>query len=118
MTEPTPDAPHPEKAVLAVLATPAVVATPATPAQESQTELRTSGQRRINLIWEVTQAIIAVIVATGTLYIAAVLVLRSDASAGTAFLLLSNAFFMIVTAYFQRTNHTRVGGPSGRSDER
>lgn len=79
--------------------------------------LATAGQRRINLIWETTQATVAVIVAAGTMYVAGALVLRGDGTSATAFLLLSNAFFMIITAYFQRTNHTRVGGISAK-DER
>ena len=78
--------------------------------------LRSSGQRRINLIWEITQAIIAVAVTLGTLGVVGTLILRGDDTA-TAFLLLSNAFFMIVTSYFQRTNHTRVGGVGAKDSE-
>jgi len=81
----------------------------ATP-KESADALKSAGQRRVNIIWEVTQALIAVVVSIGTLIIAGVLIMRGDSASSTAFLLLSNAFFMIVTAYFQRTNHTRVGG--------
>jgi cellobiose-specific phosphotransferase system component IIC len=105
----------------------------ATPAQEQETALagdagrasqvaveafaesRAAGQRRINIIWEVTQATIAVMVAGGTLFIAGRLALSENKDATTAFLLLSNAFFMIVTFYYQRTNHTRSGGPGGDS---
>lgn len=84
---------------------------PIKPTTTAEQDRLTAGQRRINILWEVTQAIIAIIVTAGTLYIAGTLVLRGEAtSAATAFLLLSNAFFMIVTSYFQRTNHTRVGG--------
>ena len=75
------------------------------------------GQRRVNIIWEITQAVIAVVTVCGTLMIAGVLVLRGDTSAQTAFLLLSNAFFMIVTAYFQRTNHTKIGGVPSQQDQ-
>lgn len=45
-----------------------------------------------------------------TLFIAGKLVFGEEGGTGAAFLLLSNAFFMIVTAYYQRTNHTRTGG--------
>lgn len=85
-----------------------------------ETSLRTSGQRKINLIWEVTQAIVTVMVVGATLYIAGDLVLGGegdDDNRAAAFLLLSNAFFMIVTAYYQRTNHTRTGGVGGRDVE-
>lgn len=81
-----------------------------------ETSLRTSGQRKINLIWEVTQAIVTILVVASTLYIAGALVLGDSARSGdrgAAFLLLSNAFFMIVTAYYQRTNHVRTGGVGG-----
>lgn len=80
-------------------------------AQESEATLRTESQRKINLIWEVTQALIAISVTAGTLWIAGSLLLREGGDAsGVAFLLLSNAFFMIMTSYHTRTNHTRVGG--------
>ena len=81
---------------------------PATTTREE--DRHTASQRRVNIIWEVTQAIIAIVVTIGTLLIAGLLVYRGDERSATAFLLLSNAFFMIVTSYFQRTNHTKVGG--------
>lgn len=80
------------------------------PKTTAEQDRMTAAQRSINRVWEYTQAIIAIIVTVGTLLIAGVLVLRGDGDSATAFLLLSNAFFMIVTSYFQRTNHTRVGG--------
>lgn len=67
----------------------------------------TRGQRRINLIWEVTQAVVAVSVTFTTLFVAARLSLDADDAAR---LLLSNAFFLVVGFYFGRTNHQRIGG--------
>lgn len=84
-------------------------------ASEDASALMTAGQRRINLLWETTQAVIAILVTAGTLIVSGLLVLKDGEKSATAFLLLSNAFFMIVTAYFQRTNHTREGGV-GRHD--
>jgi len=77
------------------------------------------GQRRINLIWEVTQAIIAVIVTLATLYVAAQLALR-EAAQTAAFLLLSNAFFLVIGFYFSRSNHNRINdaAPKGTIDTR
>lgn len=89
-------------------------------ATQVETSLRTGGQRRINLVWEITQAIVTVMVVGATLYIAGSLALSSAESndnRAAAFLLLSNGFFMIVTAYYQRTNHTRTGGVGGRDVE-
>lgn len=72
---------------------------------------RTAGQRTINAIWEVTQATIAIAVTLDTLYVAAQLALViSGGKADSAFLLLSNAFFLVIGFYFGRTNHTRMGG--------
>ena len=85
-----------------------------------ETSLRTSGQRKINLIWEITQATVTILVVSATLFVAGALVLsdgESNDNRAAAFLLLSNGFFMIVTAYYQRTNHTRTGGVGGRNVE-
>lgn len=70
---------------------------------------RTAGQRTINAIWEVTQAVIALSVTLSTLFAATTLVI-SGKPADAAFLLLSNAFFLVIGFYFGRTNHTRMGG--------
>jgi divalent metal cation (Fe/Co/Zn/Cd) transporter len=72
------------------------------------------GQRRINLIWEITQAIIAVIVTIATLYVAARLAL-SEQVQSAAFLLLSNAFFLIIGFYFSRSNHNRINDLAPKS---
>lgn len=85
---------------------------PTTTAEEN---LKTFGQRRINLIWETTQAVVAVSVTVATLGACFFLIAYGgDAGlAASAFLLLSNIFFLVVSTYFQRTNHTR----SSKSDE-
>lgn len=69
----------------------------------------TAGQRRINVIWELTQSIIALITVCAVLYAAVLLALRADATAA-AFLFLTNVAFTIIGFYFGRTNHQRVGG--------
>lgn len=71
--------------------------------------LRTAGQRRINLIWETTQSLIALSVCSVTLTVAALMVQR-DAGAEGAIAMLSNAFFLVIGFYFGRTNHERSGG--------
>ena len=75
----------------------------------SETALRTAGQRRVNILWEVTQAVIAIAVTTSTLWVAGSLA-RQQSSDMAAFLLLSNAFFLVIGFYFGRTNHARQGG--------
>lgn len=72
------------------------------------------GQRRINLIWEGTQALIAIAVTVTTLYVSSVLATKGLADTAS-FLLLSNAFFLVIGFYFGRTNHQRTGGVGGDS---
>lgn len=74
---------------------------PATQAQEDQTALTTKGQRKINLIWELTQGIIAISI-TGAIIFTEVKQIQSS--------VLQNAFFLIVSMYFIRTNHILTGG--------
>jgi len=85
---------------------PAAVIPPTTTAEENR---KTEGQRKINLIWELTQAFVAVTVTLATLYTSISLALKDKAS-DASFLLLSNAFFLVIGFYFGRTNHQRIGG--------
>lgn len=80
----------------------------------SEQDRKTASQRRVNIIWESTQALIAVWVTGATLYVAASLALKDNAQTAS-FLLLSNAFFLVIGFYFGRTNHTRSGGIGGDS---
>jgi len=77
--------------------------------KETESALHSAGQRQINRIWEVTQALIAIAVSGATLYVAATLSIFNNGEMA-AFLLLSNAFFLVIGFYFGRTNHQRVGG--------
>ena len=70
----------------------------------SEEDRHTAGQRRVNLIWEYTQAGVAILVTLAT--IVGVLQLGGVMGSDT----LTNAFFLIVGFYFGRTNHQRVGG--------
>lgn len=79
------------------------------PTTTTEQNLHSAGQRAINRVWEYTQALIAVLVTTATLYVSAALALSGNGEM-SAFLLLSNAFFLVIGFYFGRTNHTRVGG--------
>lgn len=70
----------------------------------AEEDRHTASQRRVNLIWETTQAIIAVLITLAT--ITGVLQISGLMGSET----LTNAFFLIVGFYFGRTNHQRVGG--------
>lgn len=82
--------------------------------KQAEDEKKTEGQRFINAKWEATQQIIAVSVTIVTLLVCGYLVMYGKENiAVPAFLLLSNVFFLVVGTYFQRTNHTKTGGPGG-----
>lgn len=71
------------------------------PTTTSEQDTVTAGQRKINLIWEMTQAIIAIIVTLAVIY---------SAMTGKESSILSNAFTLIIAIYFVRMNHTKIGG--------
>ena len=71
------------------------------PDTTKQEDLVTAGQRRINLIWEITQGCIAISITWAVIYTA----INKIES-----LVLTNAFFLIVSMYFVRTNHKLIGG--------
>jgi len=79
------------------------------PTTTREEDLHSAGQRQINRVWEYTQAVIAVAVTTCTLVVAAWQTMYGSGDMA-AFLLLSNAFFLVIGFYFGRTNHQRVGG--------
>lgn len=68
------------------------------------------GQRRINLIWEMTQALIALSIIWGATGAAIWITVRDPANRLMAFFFLSNIVSIVVGFYFGRTNHQRVGG--------
>ena len=82
------------------------------PTTTAEQDRQTAGHRRVNIIWEVTQSMIALSVTLTTLYAAAMIALR-PAAGEASFLLLSNAFFLVIGFYFGRTNHQRTGGVGG-----
>jgi len=67
---------------------------------------RTAGQRRINMVWEATQATIALSVVAAVIY-CALMQIESNS--------LVNMSYLIVGFYFGRTNHQRVGGIGGET---
>jgi hypothetical protein len=71
------------------------------PDTTAQQDMVTAGQRRVNMIWETTQASIAVVI-VGAMVYCEVHGINSDK--------ITNACFLIVGFYFSRTNHTATGG--------
>ena len=75
--------------------------TPLSPTTTVQDDITLAGQRRVNLIWECTQATIAVVITVAVVYASITSTVHQE---------LSNAFFLIVGFYFSRTNHSAIGG--------
>jgi hypothetical protein len=71
-----------------------------------QEDLTTAGQRQINLIWERTQAVIALCVVFATMA-AGVYGMIMNLQIPT---LMAVAFGTVVGFYFSRTNHAAIGG--------
>lgn len=79
--------------------------------REDQAEhaLVTQGQRRVNLVWEFTQAAVALILVLATA--AAALRMAFYGQPGDQIPnILSVLVGTVVGAYFQRTNHQNIGG--------
>lgn len=75
--------------------------------------LAVTRHQRINLIWEWTQAFIAVLAVVAAVSVSVFQVITSDASAADrAFQFLTNTGLLVIGFYFGRTNHTRPTGES------
>lgn len=90
-------------------------------AEQSETSLRTEGQRTVSMIWEVTQQRIALMVVGGGMMLAGTIVifghwlgLANDIRIA-AFMFVAGAANLVIGFYYGRTNHQRVGGPGGDS---
>ncbi len=81
---------------------------PLAPTTTAQEDLTTSGQRQINLLWERTQAIIALVVVMSTM--AAGLFSAFTTSERQVPTIMSVAFGTVIGFYFSRTNHAAIGG--------
>lgn len=71
------------------------------PKTTEQEDITLAGQRKVNLIWEYTQAMIAIAI---TLAMIASALLKIENTTVT------NSFFLVVGFYFSRTNHAAIGG--------
>jgi len=75
--------------------------------------LHNQSQRRINLMWETTQASIALSVVGAN--IAVLFVTLTNGTAKES--MMANAFFLVIGFYFGRTNHTKTGGITARGNQ-
>lgn len=81
---------------------------PLPPTTTDQQDITAQGQRRVNLIWETTQALIALSVVGAN--IAVWVAIAMGHVLVTVPEGLTNALFLVVGFYFSRTNHTAIGG--------
>jgi hypothetical protein len=86
------------------------------PNTTEQQDKTLAGQRRINIIWEVTQATIAVLVVMSNMIVAVWNGVRLDISPHDHPTVLSSALFLIVGFYFARTNHASIGGVGSKAN--
>lgn len=78
-----------------------------------QEDMTTAGQRRVNLIWEYTQAAIALMVVMTNLAVGIMLAIQHRPFTEYPFVL-SSSLFLIIGFYFSRTNHAAIGGIGGK----
>lgn len=81
---------------------------PLPPTTTTQEDLIAAGQRRINLLWEWTQSIIAILVVAANMAVAVwdgVQPTHADFP-----VILSSSLFLVIGFYFSRTNHAAIGG--------
>jgi hypothetical protein len=82
----------------------------------SEHSLVTAGQRKVNLLWEYTQAVIALTVVLANLIVAVHLSIWHDGTSAAMPPVLSNTLFLVVGFYFSRTNHSNVGGVGEKNE--
>jgi len=73
-----------------------------------QQDVVTTRQSQINFIWEVTQAVIAVVITLAVIYLAITQTVSE---------VITNAFFLIIGFYYSRTNHQAIGGVGPKANE-
>jgi formate/nitrite transporter FocA (FNT family) len=92
------------------------------PTTTAEQDRKTASQRRVNIIWEVEQAIIANVFICTSAGIAVWMIYRGLqvpleaqvlAMATAAFIFLTNTVSTVVGFYFGRTNHEKSGGIGG-----
>ena len=74
----------------------------------TQQDITTAGQRRVNLIWEYTQAFIAIVVILANMVAGILYTIQGNSNNIPA--VLSSSLFLVIGFYFSRTNHAAIGG--------
>lgn len=87
------------------------VAEPRTTAEEDR---HSGGKRRINLLWEGVQAVLAISIVFTALGCTVWLLINDTENRITVFTFLVGTVGTVIGFYFGRTNHERVGGMDSR----
>lgn len=93
---------------------------PLAPTTTGEQDRMTAGQRRVNLIWEGTQASIALAVVVVTLFAdtkVALGVQEITTNQLAALMQLNVMMGLVVGFYFSRTNHTAIGGLGSKPEQ-
>lgn len=71
---------------------------------DAEENLTNAGQRRVNIMWEFTQAVMTILIVGTNMYVACL----PAAVGGNP--TLTNAMFVVLGFYYGRTNHQKIGG--------
>ena len=77
------------------------------PNTTAEQDLRTHGQRKINLIWEYTQSGIAISLVLASIFVSVHAALQGTGRDVPD--ILKSGLFLVLGFYFGRTNHARIG---------
>lgn len=80
----------------------------------------TAGQRRVNMMWESTQRLIALVITgftTLALFIVAIGLRPVDDKQSNALMQLVAMTLLVLGFYFSRTNHTALGGTGKKATD-
>lgn len=96
---------------------PAPVHAPLPATTTAQEDITTAGQRRVNMIWEFTQASIALMVIIANMIVGISHGVGYTTPSTEYPIILSSSLFLIVGFYFSRTNHAAIGGVGFKPNE-
>lgn len=84
------------------------------PDTTAQQDMTTAGQRKVNIIWECTQALIALMVVGAAIFAAVWAMIHGKELSG--FLVWISG--TVTGFYFGRTNHEKIGGIGAKPEHR
>lgn len=94
--------------------------TVAAPTATEEEQIVTAGQRRVNILWEAVQGIIAIFTTATTVYVLAAMTLAKGDVTANQLIAVGQLVVMatlILSFYFSRTNHSAQGGVGKKPDD-